>query len=644
MRTSMRFFFKICFIILFLFTGIFAHAQKSKLNKAQKEYDKFAYINAQKIYLEVVNQGYTSSEIYERLGNTYYFNGDYENAAIWYEKLIKEFPDKTEPRYYFRAAQSLKSQGNYSSSDTLMNKYTELGSRPLVIENFKENPDYLNKIKSKPKKWVIEPVEINTGYTDFGPSFYMNKLVFASSKPDSTAKKVEIYEWNKQPFLDLYEAEMDQDGKLSKPKLLLGKINTSLHESSATFTKDGKTVYFTRNNYTNGRKGKDKEDNVRLKIYKASKEDGKWTNVIELPFNNVAYSTAHPALGPDEKRLYFSSDRPGTFGESDLWYVDIRGENEYGAPVNLGENLNTEVRETFPFISSENILYFATNGRSGLGGLDIFFTPLDDNGMPTEINIMGEPVNSNKDDFAFIVDPVKPIAFLSSNRNTTDANDNIYRGTQTCKIVLKGIVIDQVTKEPIEMVEVGLFDKDNEKVDSLPTTKDGTYTFNLECESQYSVRALKDKFDPVEKIIETPDETSEIEIELELKMIGCPPNDLGCRLSLEPIYFDYNKSDIRLDAEVELAKIWAALKEYPALKIEIQSHTDSRGSDEYNMELSERRAQSTLQWFINRGISKDRLTAKGYGETQLVNECSNDVSCSPEQHDLNRRSVFLIVE
>ncbi|AVR45973.1 flagellar motor protein MotB [Christiangramia fulva] len=640
----MKVFIKINLLILILMSSSFSYAQRAKMNKAQKEYDRFAYIDAQKIYLQVVSEGYSSPELFEKLGNTYYFNGDYENAARWYEKLMKEYPDQTEPKYYFRAAQSLKSLGDYKASDTLMKVFTEIGSRELVIQNFKSNPDYLKKIKAKPKKWVLEPAEINSEYTDFGSAFYGNKLVYASAKPDSTARKVPIYEWNNQPFFDLFEAEMDENGKLSNPKRLPGEINSNLHESSAVFTKDGNTVYFTRNNYLNGRKGKDRDYNIRLKLYKATKKDGKWREIVELPFNDASYSTAHPALSPDETRLYFSSDRPGTFGESDLWYVDIRGENEYGAPVNLGKNINTEVRESFPFISKENVLYFSSNGRPGLGGLDIFYTPLDKNGMPTEIIIMAEPVNGKKDDFAFAVDLEKDIAFLSSNRNTSDANDNIYRATHACKVLLRGTVKDEITKQLLEEADLALFNEENEKIDSLKTDKNGGFNFNLDCGMQYSLRVTKDDYESVEKIVIAPDDAQEIELPIAMRKIGCPPNDLGCRLSLQPIYFDFNKANIRPDAEVELAKIWAALKEYPELEIKIESHTDSRGSKEYNMELSEARAQATLEWLVNRGINTDRLTAKGYGESRLINECSDGADCTEAEHQLNRRSVFLIKE
>jgi len=367
--------------------------------------------------------------------------------------------------------------------------------------------------------------------------------------------------------------------------------------------------------------------------------------VEELPFNNASYSVAHPALSSDEKRLYFSSDMPGTIGQSDLWYVDILGDNSYGKPVNLGLGINTEARENFPFISSNNVLYFSTDGRAGLGGLDIYFTQLNEQGLPTEIKTLGAPINSGKDDFAFIINEEKNLGFLSSNRNgdSGSVGDDIYRVNRICEITISGIVTDENTGALLPGSFVVVLDQDNNPVNSMTVNRDAKYSFNLDCDKQYTIRATKDLYEPTEKIVSTPKESSSINLPLELKPSDpCPPNDLGCRLSLQPIYFDFDRYNIRPDAAIELAKILAALREYPELIIHIESHTDSRGSDSYNELLSERRAQSTLEWLISKGITRNRLTAKGYGEGRLINECSNGVECTEEAHQLNRRSMFII--
>jgi outer membrane protein OmpA-like peptidoglycan-associated protein len=641
MNTIVR---NILLFALVVFTAGSSFSQQKDIQKANKEFDKFAYIDAREIYLKVVADGYESAEIFKKLGDTYYFNSDYTNAAKWYDKLVKQFPDQTEPEYYYRAAQSLKSLGKYSESDALLKDYVAKGGNGLVIKSYEDDPNYLKSTVFKARDFVLEKVAVNSSNSDFGASFYGNdKIVYASA---SGTEGMKVSEWTNQPFLDLFMADRDSTGQLSNSMRLGGDINTQYHESSTAFTKDGYTVYFTRNNFIDGKKGKDKNKTIRLKLYKATKTgDYNWTNIVELPFNSKEYSVAHPALSPDGKKLYFSSDMPGTFGMSDLWYVDILGNDSYGTPVNLGPNINTEARESFPFISDKNNLYFSSDGRSGLGGYDIFVTPLDDAGKPGKITNLGAPSNSAQDDFGFIINEDDRIGYVSSNRggDRGSIDDDIYLVKEICSITIQGKVFDEETKDPLPGAQVSLLDENNQLVSQTTAKYDGTYSFVGDCGTQYTVRGVKEGYNPYEKMIETPMLSGTIDVPLPLKRIDpCPPNDLGCKLNLQPIYFDFDKSNIRPDAEIELAKILAAMREYPELIIHIESHTDSRGNDSYNMSLSERRAQSTLKWLVGKGIDKNRLTAKGYGESQLVNQCSNGVSCTAEEHQLNRRSMFII--
>lgn len=336
---------------------------------------------------------------------------------------------------------------------------------------------------------------------------------------------------------------------------------------------------------------------------------------------------------------------PGTLGMSDLWYVDVLENDTYGTPVNLGPNVNTSGRESFPFISDKNNLYFSSDGRSGLGGYDIFVSSLDDEGKPITVTNLGSPANSSKDDFGFIINEESKIGFLSSNRGGDGGSidDDIYLVKEKCAITIEGVVFDRETKDPIAGANVSLLDENNQLISQTVANNDGSYTLIADCGKQVTVRGAMEGYKSYEEIVETPELSGTINVPLPLERIGpCPPNDLGCRLNLQPIYFDFDKSYIRPDAEIELAKILAALREYPEIIIHIESHTDSRGSDSYNESLSERRAQSTLKWLVSKGVDRNRLTAKGYGETQLVNKCSNGVPCSAEEHQLNRRSMFII--
>ena len=627
-------------------------AQKKKVVKADKDFNRLAYIDARDVYLKVVEDGFKSPQIYRNLGDTYYWNSDYENAAKWYQKLVNEFPGETKTIYYYRAAQSLKSLKEYDESDRLMKMYSDLGGDSLIVRNFKDNPDYLKSIAFEARGFELEPVSTNTQYSDFGPSYFGERLVFASSATDTIIAGVKKYEWTGQPYLDLYVADMDEEGRLINAGAMDGEINTPYHESSTAFTKDGTTVYFTRNNYIEGKAKKDKNKTIRLKLYKATiSGDNFWTNIEELPFNgkddseaNPEYSTAHPTLSVDEKRLYFSSDRPGTMGMSDLWYVDINEDNTYGTPINLGPGINTGARESFPFISEANNLYFSSDGRAGLGGYDIFVSPLDSKGRSTTITNLGEPANSNLDDFGFIIKEDKQIGYLTSNREGGrggSIDDDIYRVQEKCQITIVGTVFDIDTEVLLEGAKVTMHDADGKLVDNAIVGADGAYSFTAECDTKYTIKGSKEEYNPLTKEIITPKKSEQMVVPIPLRQ-KCPPNDLGCRLVLQPIYFDFDKFDIRPDAEIEIAKILAAMKQYPELIIHIESHTDSRAPFKYNEWLSGKRAESTLEWLVSRGIERSRLTSKGYGEYQLVNQCADGVECSEEEHQLNRRSMFII--
>ncbi len=630
-------------LFIFLFTVGVSFSQRKDIKKANEDFDKFAYIDAREIYLKVVNDGYKSAEIFKKLGDTYYWNSDYDNAAKWYSRLVNEYPNETEAEYYYRAAQSLKSLGKYKESDELMIQFAAQGGNGLIVRNFESDPNYLNSIAKESREFVLEKVSTNSNVSDFGPSYYGDNIVYATARASSEGGKVS--EWNAQPFLDLFVANINEEGNLSNAQALPGDINTKYHESTPTFSKDGSTMYFTRNNYLDGKKGKDRKKTIRLKLYKATKSgEFYWTDVVELPFNSDKYSVAHPTLSKDGKRLYFSSDMPGTVGMSDLWYVDILGKNKYGEPVNLGEEINTEARESFPFISEENNLYFSSDGRAGLGGFDIYVTPLNNEGKPGTVKNLGEPANSSQDDFGFIIKETKRRGYLTSNRDGArgSVDDEIYLLKEKCEITITGLVTDEESGELLPGATVMLLDSNNKEITSVVVGDDARYTLTADCDSKYAVRGTKESYAPNEKLVATPTKTGTVEVPLPLRLVDCPPDDLGCRLSLQPIYFDFDRYNIRPDAEIELAKILAALRQYPELIIHIESHTDSRGNDSYNEALSEKRAQSTLNWLVKKGIDRDRLSAKGYGENRLVNECSNGVKCTEEEHQLNRRSMFII--
>ena len=617
---------------------------------AAKDFERYNYVNAQKSYVKFAESGDESIEVVKSLADTYYFNSQYDKAAVWYNKLLTNYSDQISAEYYFKASLSLKSLGDYKGADYIMSEYIKRTDKIIIRNEFNSNQQYLDTIEKNSNIYSISRTSINSSKSDFGPSYYgSSQVVFASANKGSGS---EDYTWTGEPFLDLHIADIDVNGDLVNNTPFKGDINTKFHESSTTFTKDLKTMYFTRNNYFKGEENWDDENTVKLKLYRASmQEDNTWGNVKELPFNSDQYSVAHPSLSLDEKRIYFSSDMPGTFGKSDIWYVDIIDKENYGRPVNLGPTINTEERESFPYISSENVLYFSSNGLIGLGGLDVFMTVLNSKGFPTATANLGEPVNSRYDDFGLIINPEINRGYLSSNRDGFDgsSSDEIYTFFEDiCLVSLAGVVTDIRTGDLIPGSKVQLIGEDLEVIAEQIVGEDARYNFKkdiIDCSILYRITAGNGKaYKPASKDLTTPSISQDIIVDLALDWATeCAPNDLGCILELKPLYFDFDKSFIRTDAAVELQKVLEAMNEYPEMIISFESHTDSRGNDIYNENLSERRAKSTRGWLLDRGISPDRLTAKGFGESQLLNQCANGVRCSEEEHQQNRRSFFRII-
>ena len=632
-------------LVMFLSIG-FGFSQTNELTQADKDFDRYAYIDAREVYLKVVEDGYGSAEIYKKLGDTYYWNSEYDNASKWYLHLVEIFPEQTTAEYYLRAAQSLKTQGDYIRSDQMMEQYILLTGDNLIAKNYTNNKEYLSEIAFQSKKYELVKTSINSATSDFGSAYYNGNIVFASA--DQTVGE-QTNLWTNQPYLDLFVAKRDSLGQLSEKEPLSDKINTKYHESSAVFTRDGEVIYFTRNNYVQGNRkpGRDKQRTVRLKLYKSTKDSiGNWTDAIELPFNSQEYSTAHPALSVDEKRLYFSSDMPGSYGMSDLWYVNIADDGTYGVPINLGADVNTETRESFPFISQNGNLYFSTDGRPGLGGYDIFSAPISDLGDIGAIVNVGSPANSSQDDFNLIIEEDINLGYVSSNRDGQQgsSDDDIYRiQFYNCQIDITGTVVDSESQTPIAGATVKLLDENNQQISQQIASDKGTFSFpGRDCETQYTVRAMKNQYDTNEELFITPSQTDTVNVIIPLTYDKpCPPDDLGCQLKSPIIYFDFDKSFIREDAQKIIAQVLAAMKLYPDWKIIIGSHTDARGNDIYNEKLSGRRADATKNWLIQNGIDPSRLSSKGYGEYDLVNDCADGVECSEEQHQENRRSTFI---
>ncbi|GHC57085.1 OmpA family protein [Ulvibacter litoralis] len=642
------------FLAFTFLTSSLVSAQEGKIKKGNKEYNENAFIDAQQAYLKVVENGFKTQDVLQKLGDSYYFTADYENATKWYEELYNSYGPSVSPDYLYRYAQSLKSLRRYRASDNIMEKFYAINGNDNRAVFFANERGYLKQISEAPR-FEVAKVNFNTKLSDFAPSYYIDKLVFASNG-QKKSEKPRTHNWNDQPFLDLYSISVEASEE--SVEAFSGKVNTKFHESTAVFTKDGEAVYFTRNNYTKGNYKKDANGTNRLKLYRGKKqENGNW-DIEELPFNNNEYSVAHPALSVDEKTLYFASDMPGGKGASDLYKVTITDEG-FSVPESLGDGINTKERETFPFVSSDNKLYFASDGHVGLGGLDIFVTEIDGENHFKKVYNLGAPLNSPFDDFTFIINAATDTGYFASNRKGGVGDDDIYSFKRTaplvitCDQVVDGFILDETSKEPIAAAKVVLLDENNTVVSESTSEANGHFTFNLECVKAYSVRATKEGFSTEEKSFASS-ETNKTVIEKTLllkkgKDLNVSPigigSDLAKLLNLSPINFDLNRYNIRPDAAVELQKVIAVLNEYPTMKIDVRSHTDSRGRDSYNKTLSQKRAQATMDYIVKEGgIDRTRITGMGYGETTLLNHCSNGVKCEDYVHEQNRRSEFIVVE
>ena len=618
---------------------------------ADRDYNDYRYNRAQSAFLQLVRDDadFTDKKVIQSLADTYFFNSQYNQSYTWYRKLISLYPEDIKSIYYLRASISARSNENYSIADRYMQKYFSMVKGTVIEDLYVADLNYLDSIAELRPKYIVETAKINTEQSDFSSAFFgQDKLVFSSTFQASGQRD---YDWTGEPFLDLYIADIGDEGQLMNTQKIEGDINTAFHESSAVFTKDLKTVYFTRNNYKNGKKRTDRKNTVRLKLLTASvDEDGNWSDVEELPFNNDNYSVAHPALSLDGKKLFFASDMPGTTGESDLWYVDIYKDGSYGDPINLGQKVNTEGRESFPYIASNGNFYFTSDGLIGFGGFDVFKAELSDSGIARDPENMGLPINSAGDDFGFLLQTDTNTGYISSNRdgNRGSASDQIYYFKPSkCVVEITGLVRDSNTGNLMPGATVKLLDMGMNIIAEQIVQQDARYSFpeEVECgQAYYLITENGLAYSIAETTFVAPTTSQSISVDMEIETFSkdCPPYDLGCLLGLNPIYFDLNKYFIRQDAEIELTKVFNAMIRFPELIIRIESHTDSRSPQSYNLRLSQNRATSTRNWLIQRGIAPTRLSAVGYGESQLINRCADGVPCTEAEHQLNRRSMFII--
>ncbi len=625
------------YTILFLITVSTAAvtAQNEDTKKADQLYDRLFYTDAAEAYQKLLKKGKGNRYVFERLANSYYYINDTKKAETYYRRVVKGRKVKAETVYNY--AQSLKANGKLSNYDTYMRKFAEMKPKDSRAIAFIKDPNHVSKLlEDAPGYLATNMEEINTEYSEFGGAAIGKDFYFSSAR-NTTRKK---YGWNEEPYLDIYKAS-DVGGTIKNANLIDGDVNTKFHEGNVTITADGKRMYFDRNDYYKGDYDKNSEGINQINLYYAENVDGTWTDIRSVAFNSDEYSTGHPALSPDGNTLYFVSDMPGGKGMSDIYKVSVNKDGNVGTPQRLGNTINTEGKEVFPYVDSNGTLYFSSDGHQGIGGLDVFSTEASRNGFG-EVKNIGKGVNSSGDDFAFRFDPATMTGYVSSNRKGGKGSDDIYTVKKLevpCKVTMNIKVVDEYTDMPVDGARVDLYDTLENRLSSMTTGPEGTVTFLVECDKEHITQGLSKGYESTIVTI-APTNTPEVNSLLELRPIEAIIED--DKVVLNPILFDLDKHDIKPQAAFELDKLVAIMQKYPKMKINVESHTDSRSSNAYNIGLSERRAQSTVQYVISKGIDPGRISGKGYGESRPNIDCGTD--CTEEQHQKNRRSEFIIVE
>ncbi|MFY0484122.1 OmpA family protein [Flavobacterium sp. PLA-1-15] len=603
-------------------------AQSKETKRADLLFNQFEYVEATQEYLKLVEKGKQDPYIYKQLADAYYNMFNTAEAAKWYAKVVAT-PQDAETHY--RYAQMLKANGKYEEANKQMATFAAKAPNDQRAKTFKENPNYLPKLLDKQKAFNIKPMDISSDKSDFGPFLANdNNLYFTSSR--NKAKRTDG--WNDEPYLDIYKSTFNADKTFGKP-VEVAELNTRWHDGPVAITADGNTMYFSRDSHAENSFEKDKKLKAKFSqvhLFRATRQGETWGNITPLPFNSKSYSTSSPSISKDGKTLYFTSDMPGSIGSSDIWKVSVNGD-QYGKPENLGPKVNTEGKEQFPFITDDNVLYFSSNGRQGLGGLDVFSIDLN---TKEEAKNVGKPVNSEKDDFSFSFNTVKNIGFFASNRTGID---NLYSADPVCSVEATTVVTNARTGALLADARVAILDAKKNVIETRTTGANGEVVYNVECNTAYTIQAAKDGYESGVFSI-APNKGGKARIEAPLNPIDVivTPTEIV----LKEINFEYNKSNITQEGAFELDKLVQVMKNNDKLVIMVKAHTDNRGSDKYNLDLSDRRAKSTVQYVISKGIPASRISGKGYGESEPKIDCKE--TCSEEQHAQNRRSEFLIVK
>ncbi|MFD3003739.1 OmpA family protein [Pontibacter toksunensis] len=657
----------LCLIVAAMFClGSVANGQSS-LRKANNHYENYEFALALQNYEEAIQKRTPDLVTAKRIADSYRLTRQTQQAENWYSKVVKMTGREPMNLYYF--AEALRSNGKYAEAkEQFMLWGEEMPEKAEQAQDLIEATEMAIRWMNHPAVAKVEPLQVlnNANYSDFSPMQYGNKgIIFTSDrgvKPTGNKKKdqAQVYGWTGRPYLQLFTVEQDAQGKWGSPVALQDVINSDYHNATASAAEDGKTLYFTRTHVIQKKShvnpdptswvkeaGSEEQDHMnRLEIYTAEKQGTNWSNIQPFAYNKVKeYSVGHPALSPDGKVLYFVSDMPGGKGDTDVYYSLRKADGSWGEPVNAGSVINTPGRESFPYVDATGKLFFSSDGHVGMGGLDIFSAE-GAQGNWRRVKNMGYPINTPKNDYGIMFTEPGKKGLLSSNRDAGNGTDDIY----TFDILNKPVVLAITTlerkqnaqkrtvQEPLPETRITVAQKSIKDSTVFVTDEKGKYFMDGRVGDDYTFMGARHGYLKMQNTAQVP-ATAPDTIEVALLF---DKNELEKAIVLENIYYDLDKSDIRIDAATELNKLATLLENNPQIDIELSAHTDSRESQDYNQALSERRAQAAVDYLVSKGIDRSRLTAKGYGKTKLVNGCGDGVTCSEEDHQKNRRTEFII--
>jgi len=638
-------------IIFITLVAFLASCSNGYIKSGDKEFENLSFSKAIKKYEKALKGQPENTELKLKLADSHRRLNQSEKAEDYYQQVADSMELPTYEKLNF--AQVLMKNNKYDEARPYLESYLEENPTDQLARDLLASTNSVEELKEDTSAYILEEIPLDFTVSMFGPSIYKDGIVFAGETEITSAASTNP--WTGYSFLDMFYIEKDDQGNWDIAENFSRNLNGRFHDGPATFNEDETMIIYTRSAMRNEKRRLVNEENEnQFYLYMSKLENGEWTDPEELPFNNTSYSVGHPSLSDDGKTLYFSSDMPGGYGESDIYKSTYDG-SSWSEPINLGKTINTPGRDLFPHIHKDDNLYFSSEGHQNLGGLDVFIASNKGGVWTAPVNL-AYPLNSSQDDFAVAVNDNDTTGYVSSNRSGIDM---IYEYTKVPPVyIVRGVAALKSTSEPIEGVAIKLVNLTDGDSATIRTKSNGQFTFNLLPLKSYKITGSKEGYFTVSKSFETGKQSVKKDVDLLFEIDEIVTSDPGTgsgtpkdggavankTYDIGEVFYDYDKAAIRQDAKPVLNNLVRLLKDNPEISIEIQSHSDSRGTNGYNQNLSNRRAQSVVNYLINSGVDKGRLQSKGFGESQPVNKCVDGVECTEAQHQKNRRTEFIVLD